>query len=159
MEGLAGLLEIHCSQCREQSSSKSEEVGRKVTPEHKSLLSVEDQLLLTWMCLRLGWRKQELVGQFGTSRSAVALSHGSMYLHLGLLPIWPHRTKVQSSICPPSLPSPTRSPFLSWTQRSCAVNHLPPYLVSPSYKCHTTLNRLVGIAHNFPGNFINDPSK
>ena len=96
--------------------------------------------------------KQELVDQFGISRSEVALSHGSMYLHLGLLPIWPHRTKVQFLICPPSSPSPTQRPFVSWTQRSCAVNHLPPYLVSPSYKSHTTLNGLVGIAHN--GAFI-----
>ena len=30
----------------------------------------------------------------------------SMYLHLGLLPIWPHWTEVQSIICPQSLPSP-----------------------------------------------------
>ena len=51
--------------------------------------------------------KQELADQFGISRSLVALSHGSMYLHLGLLPIWPHRTEVQSLICPQSLPSPS----------------------------------------------------
>ena len=80
------------------------------------------------------------------SRSAVALSHWSMYLHLGLLPIWPHRTKVQFSLCPLSSPSPTRRPFVSWTQRRSVVNHFPPYLVSPSYKSHTTLNGLVGLA-------------
>ena len=96
--------------------------------------------------------KQELVDQFGISRLAVTLSHGSMYLHLGLLPIWPHWTKVQSSICLPSSPSPTQRTFVSWTQRSCAVNHLPPYLVGPRYKSHTTLNGLVGIARN--GAFI-----
>ena len=55
-----------------KSSSKPEEVGRKVSSSHNALLSLEDQLLLTLMRLRLGRMKQELADQFGISRSAVS---------------------------------------------------------------------------------------
>ena len=55
-----------------KSSSKPEEVGRKFSSGHNVLLSLEDQLLLTLMRLRLGRMKQELTDQFGISRSAVS---------------------------------------------------------------------------------------
>ena len=64
---------------------KYEEMGSTVIFVHKALLFLEDQLLLTLMCSRLERMKQELADQFGISRSPVALPHGAMYLHLGLL--------------------------------------------------------------------------
>ena len=127
--------------------------GRKAT------LSLEDQLLLTLMRLRLGGHEQDLAYQFGVSVSTISRTvvmwQNYLYLRLGLVLIWPDWEDVESSM-PSSFKEsyPTTFTIIDATELRCEI----PCSLSlqsqhySSYKSHTTLKALVAVASN--GSFI-----
>ena len=78
-----------------QKSAASEEAGRIISfgSGRKSKLSLQDELFMTLMRLRLGRLEQELAYQFGVSSSTISriftkwINH--LYLRLGDIPLWP----------------------------------------------------------------------
>ena len=125
----------------------------------KSSLSLEDQLLVTLMRLRLGRLEECLASQFGVHASTVSRILETwinyLYLRLGLIPIWPEWEVVEESM-PEAFRSayPTTYIIIDATELRCQI---PSSLSLQSqhystYKSHTALKGLVGIAPN--GSFI-----
>ena len=144
-----------------QEAAATEESGRLVCHGHgrRSKLSLEDQLLMTLMRLRLGRLEQDLAYEFGVHQTTVSRIFmkwiNYMYLRLGDVPLWPTWSKVESSM--PSVfknAYPTTFCIIDATELHCEV---PSSLSLQSqhysaYKSHTTKKGLVAIAPN--GTFI-----
>lgn len=143
-----------------KSAAKYEERRqRKSGAGVKCTLSVEDQLLMTLMRLRLGKLEQELAYTFGISVSSVSRTIitwlNFLYLRLGLLPLWPDWDDVARTM-PSAFKDlyPDTFAIIDATELRCEV----PSSLSlqsqhySSYKSHTTMKSLVGIAPN--GSFI-----
>lgn len=125
----------------------------------KSILSLQDQLLMTLIRLRLGTLEQVLSYQFGVSISSVSRTVvkwiNYLYLRLGLIPTWPKWEAVEAS-----MPDAFRRAYpdtfciVDATELRCEI----PSMLSlqsqhySSYKSHTTVKGLVAIAPN--GTFV-----
>ena len=112
----------------------------------RSELLLEDQLLLTMMRLRLGRLEQELAYSFGIDVSNVSriiqkwISY--MYLHLGLLPIWPDWCDVEKTMPEMFRKSyPDTFIIIDATEIKCESpsNLFPQSQHYSTYKSHTTL--------------------
>ena len=85
-------------------SAASEARGRVNTAGagRKSVLSLEDELLMTLMRLRLARQEQDLAYQFGVSCSSVSritlMWTNFLYLRLGLIPIWPKWEDIERTM-------------------------------------------------------------
>ena len=80
----------------------------------KPKLSLEDQLLMTMMRLRLARLEQDIAYQFGVSVSCISRTTvmllNFLYLRLGLIPIWPKWEGIEATI-PASLKETYPSTF------------------------------------------------
>ena len=78
--------------------------GRKVAPGRgrKSALSLEDQLLVTLMRLRLGRLEQELAYMFNVDAGTISRVFNKwinfLYMRLGMIPIWPEWADVEKTM-------------------------------------------------------------
>ena len=144
-------------------AAASEKKGRKILPGsgRKFSLAVEDQLLMTMMRLRLGRLQQELAYCFGVSEGTASnIFHmwiNFLYLRLGMIPIWPDWEDVAASM-PESFKASYPDTFIiiDATELRCQIPSslsLQSQLYS-SYKSHTTVKGLVGIAPNGAFTFI-----
>ena len=142
-------------------SAEKEAEGRLNCPGagRKPSLTMEDELLLTLMRLRLGRLEKDLAYQFGVTESCISRIIvkwlNFLYLRLGLIPIWPDWEDVERTmpVCFKEA-YPTTFATLDATELFCEV---PSSLSSQSqhysaYKSHTTMKGLVAIAPN--GAFI-----
>lgn len=142
-------------------SAESESKGRVNAPGagRKPVLSMEDELLVTLMRLRLGRQEQDLAYQFGLSKSSVSRISvkwiNFLYLRLGLIPIWPTWQDVEKTM-PAAFQEtyPTTCAIIDATELKCEI---PSSLSLQSqhysgYKSHTTVKGLVAIAPN--GSFM-----
>ena len=142
-----------------ESQGRQRSVGAGV----RSALSLEDQLLLVLMRLRLGRLEMDLAFQFGISQPTVCriltMWINFLYLRLGLIPIWPCWEEVES-IMPEVFKKTYPSTFaiIDATELRCEV----PSSLSlqsqhfSSYKSHTTMKGLVSIAPNGSFTFISE---
>ena len=137
--------------------SEAESSGRKVAHGRgrKPSLSLEDQLLLTLMSLRLGRSEEQLAYMFQINVANVSRIFlkwvNFLYVHLGLLPIWPEWSDVEKTM-PHVFKTSYPKTFLmvNATELRCKR---PSSLSlqshhNSSYKSHTTLKGLVGITPN-----------
>ena len=125
----------------------------------KDELSLEDQLLLTFMRFCLGRLEQDLSYQFGVSVATISRIvvkwTNFMYLRLTQLPLWPDWTDVEATMPAAfKISYPNTVAIIDATELKCEV---PSSLSLQSkhysaYKSHTTLKGLVAIAPN--GSFI-----
>lgn len=157
------LLDVSHANVLSVKASASESQGRKIAKGsgRKSVLSLEDQLLLTLMRFRLGRLQEELAYSFGVSDGTVSnvlkMWTSYMYLRLASLPLWPDWSAVASSM-PESFKKSFPDTFiiLDATELRCEIPSslsLQSQLYS-RYKSHTTLKGLVGIAPNGCFTFI-----
>lgn len=137
-----------------QHASAAESKGRLVSHGRgrKSALSLEDQLLLTMMRLRLGRLTEDLGYMFHVDAGTVSRLFEKwinfLYLRLGLIPMWPEWGDVQK-LMPDVFKTSYPDTFLiiDATELRCER----PSSLSlqsqhySSYKSHTTLKGLVGI--------------
>ena len=85
-------------------SAATEAEGRTNAPGagSKATLSLEDQLLMTVMQLRLGQAEQDLAYHFGVWASGVSRTLvrwlNFLYLRLSLIPIWPKWEDVEATM-------------------------------------------------------------
>ena len=118
-------------------------------------LTEEDQLLIVLIRLRVGSAERDLAIRFGVSESTVCRIFQKwinyLYLRLGSLPIWPSWESVEGSMPNCFKESyPTTFAIIDATELFCEV----PASLSlqsqcySSYKSHTTMKGLVGIAPN-----------
>ena len=144
-------------------SAASEVTGRKIDGGSGPgfVLTLEDQLFLTMMRLRLGRLLKELAYSFGISEPTASRIFSMwinfLYLRLGMIPIWPDWQDVSDSM-PKSFRATYPDTFivLDATELRCQV---PSSLALQSklysaYKSHTTVKGLVGIAPNGAFTFI-----
>ena len=107
---------------------------------------MEDQLLVSLMCLRLGSMEKELSYHFGVDEATVSCIlkkwFNFLYLCLGLLPTWPEWEAVEACL-PETFGTTYPSTFIviDATELTCEV---PSSLALQSqtyssYKSHTTL--------------------
>ena len=145
------------------AAAREKEVGRKISTGsgRKPALSLEDQLLVALMRLRLGNLEEQLAYLFGINVSNISrllsMWYNFLYLRLGLIPIWPTWDNVAST-----MPAAFRKAYpdtfiiLDATELRCerpSAPDLQAKLYSP-YKSHTTFKCLVGIAPNGAFTFI-----
>ena len=146
-------------------AAKTESSGRTYAQGsgRHSRLSMEDELLLTLMRLRLGRLQEELAYTFGVSESTVSTIFNKwinfLYLRLGSIPIWPDWEDVAESM-PKSFRDTYPDTFIiiDATEIRCQVPSslsLQSKLYS-AYKSHTTVKGLVGIAPNGAFTFISE---
>ena len=142
-------------------SAEKEAQGRLNCPGQgrPSVLTLEDELLMTLMRLRLGRMEQELAYVFGVDKSTVCRIFvkwiNFMYLRLGDICLWPSAASVMAS-----MPScfreayPSTFAILDATELKCETPSSLPLQsqLYSSYKSHTTKKGLVAIAPN--GAFI-----
>lgn len=147
------VLSARCAAAESEGRHNSVGAGRKCA------LSLEDQLLLTLMKLRLGRTEQELAYIFGVSTATISRLIvcwvNFLYLRLGMLPIWPTWEAVEQSM-PASFRRtyPDTFAIVDATELFCET---PSGLSLQSqhysdYKSHTTVKGLVAISPN--GSFI-----
>lgn len=135
-------------------ASAAIEKGRKIAHGRgrKPSLSLEDQLLLTLMRLRLGHLEEELGYMFNVDAATISRIFAKwinfLYLRLGMIPIWPEWSDVEASM-PEVFKTSYPDTFLiiDATELRC---ERPSSLSLQSqnysaYKSHTTLKGLVGI--------------
>ena len=85
-------------------TSAAMDKGRKVAPGRgrKSALSLEDQLLVTLMRLRLGRLEQELAYMFNVDAGTISRVFNKwinfLYMRLGMIPIWPEWADVEKTM-------------------------------------------------------------
>ena len=137
-----------------QHASQADASGRNVAHGRgrKSQLSLEDQLLLTLMRLRLGRLEEELAYLFQVDCATVSRMFvkwiNYLYLRLGLIPIWPEWDDVEKTM-PDVFKTSYPSTFLIIDatelrcQRPSSLSLQSQHY--SSYKSHTTLKGLVGI--------------
>ena len=124
-------------------------------------LSLEDQLVMTLVRLRLGYLEQDLAFHFNVSVATVSrvftMWINFMYLRLGSIPIWPKWEHIEATM-PESfkVDYPSTAVIIDATEIKCEV---PAELSLQSqhysqYKSSTTLKGLVGIAPNGAFTFI-----
>ena len=147
------VLSVKCAAKEAEGSLNCPRAG------HKPSLTLEDELLLTLMRLRMGWLEQALGYVFAISESSVSRILAKwlnfLYLRLGLIPIWPEWEEIERTM--PSVfkeAYPSTFAILDATELFCEV---PSSLSAQSqhyssYKNHTTMKSLVAIAPN--GAFI-----
>ena len=142
-------------------SAEKEAQGRLNCPGQgrPSVLTLEDELLMTLMRLRLGRMEQELAFVFEVDKSTVCRIFvkwiNFMYLRLGDICLWPSAASVMAS-----MPSCFREAYPSTfaipdaTELNCETPSSLPLQsqLYSSYKSHTTKKGLVAIAPN--GAFI-----
>ena len=135
-------------------TSAAMDKGRKVAPGRgrKSALSLEDQLLVTLMGLRLGRLEQELAYMFNVDAGTISRVFNKwinfLYMRLEMIPIWPEWADVEKTM-PETFKTSYPDTFLiiDATELRCER----PSSLSlqsqhySSYKSHTTLKGLVGI--------------
>ncbi|XP_065199188.1 uncharacterized protein LOC135830965 [Sycon ciliatum] len=162
-KSLWSYLQVRPGAILSEKSAAREQEGRKIArgSGRVSILSQEDQLLLTLMRLRLGRLQEELAYSFGVSESAVSsilkMWISFLYLRLAMMPIWPEWDDVAKSM-PQSFKQSFPDTFiiLDATELRCEIPSslsLQSQLYS-SYKSHTTVKGLVGIAPNGTFTFI-----
>ena len=128
----------------------------------KSKLSLQDQLLLTLMRLCLGRMGKELSYHFGIDEATVSrilkTRLNFLYLHLGLIPIWPKWERVVEGSMSDVFRSTHPNTFIiiDATELRCAIPSSLPLRSQrhSSYKSHTTVKGTVGIAPNASSVFI-----
>ena len=108
------------------SSAAAEASGRVNAPGagRPPTLSMEDELLMTLMRIRLAREEQDLAYHFGVSQSTVSritsMWINILYLRLGLIPIWP-KWQDSKKRCQPHSRRRIHQPLPSLTRRSWSV--------------------------------------
>ena len=148
-----------CTECKMHCQRSRRTIELPRSSGRKPSLTLEDELLLTLMRLRMGWLEQALGYVFAISESSVSRILAKwlnfLYLRLGLIPIWPEWEEIERTM--PSVfkeAYPSTFAILDATELFCEV---PSSLSAQSqhyssYKNHTTMKSLVAIAPN--GAFI-----
>lgn len=158
---LWNFLKVSDENILSQSASRTSLKGRRIAKGsgRKSTLSLEDQLLITLMRLRLGRLENELAYLFGCDEATISRIFikwlNFLYLRLGQIPLWPTWDDVEKSM-PDCFRCTYPSTFvvLDATELRCEVPSALDLQSSnySTYKSHTTVKGLVGIAPN--GTFI-----
>ena len=137
--------------------------NQKNKPGRKRTLKPEDEFFLVMCRLRQGFNEAHLAFLFGISQPTVSRIFVSwinfMYLRFGTINIWPNREEVDKTM-PEDFKSkyPKTRVILDCTEIKCQIESsllLNSRLLS-SYKNHTTLKGLIGIALSGAITFISE---
>ena len=148
-----------------QKVAATEAAGRLSSPGQgrKCALTLEDELLLTLMRLRLGRLERSLAYEFGIDKSTVSRIFTKwinyLYLRLGDLPIWPEWEAVEETM-PQCFKEcyPNTFAIIDATEIRCEIPSSLPLQSQffSSYKNHTTKKGLVAIAPSGAFSFIGE---